>query len=77
MECRKDEVSGLCCGDCCGDGLIVTHFSYEDDIGIFTECGTECRCKSGNVLSDFSLVDHCLIVGIYVLDGVFDGDDVS
>ena len=51
--------------------LKVTHFSYEDNVWVFTECCTESACKVRNILAYLTLVYHTAFMFVNVFDRVF------
>ena len=77
MQGGKNQVARFCCGYGYGNGFVVTHLTYKDDIGVFTKCSTKCVCITHGVETDFTLVNHCYLVDMQVLDRVFQGNDVS
>ena len=64
-----------------GDGdahrFRVAHFAYDENIRRLTQSRAEGCRKIGGVRTDFDLFDDASNVGVLVLDGIFDGDDVA
>ena len=59
------------------DRLHVAHLAYQDHLGGLAEGGPEGEGEGLGVGAHLALVDGRLVVGVQVLDGVFDGDDVD
>ncbi len=76
VEGGEDEVACFGGGEGGGHGFGVAHFADEDDVGVLAEDGSDGLCEAGGVVADFDLFDDGVAVGVLVLDGVFDGDDV-
>ena len=77
MERAKHEVAGFRGRDGGLDGLEVAHFTDEDDIGVLPERGADAFGEGGDVVVDFPLCHHATLVGVVILDGVLDCDDVT
>ena len=76
VEGGEDEVAGFGGGEGCGHGVAVAHLADHDDVGVLAEDGADGEGEAGGVAADFDLLDEGAAVGVLVLDGVFDGDDV-
>ena len=77
VEGSKDQVAGFGGGDGSFDRLEVAHLADKDDIWILTKGAPDGFGKAGNVHVDFALGDDAFFVGMIVLDGVLDRDDVG
>ena len=69
-------MTGFCRGDGDTDGLQVTHFSYKNNIRVFTESGAEGICIVAGIAAHFSLVYHGHLVMMHVFDRILQRDDV-
>lgn len=67
----------FCGSHCQGNSLIVTHLTYEDNVGVFTESTSQGIAERINISADFTLVDSCLFLSVFVFNGVFDSDNVA
>ena len=76
VESAEDQVTGFGGGDGRFDRLEVTHFAHKNDIGILAKGAADRLGKAGDVHVDFPLGDDAFFVGMIVLDGILDGDDV-
>ncbi len=74
---REHEVAGLGDGQRELDRLEVTHLTDEDDVGVFSQRGTERMLERVGVGTDLALVDRRTLVTVHVLDRVFDREDVA
>ena len=77
MKGTHNKVTGFSGGYSGFDSLEVTHFSYEYDIRVLTEGGTDSECEGGYVSADLTLVYHAALVSVQILDRVFDSDYMS
>ena len=73
----KDKVARFCSTDGSFESFLVTHFADENDVGIFADQCTQRFIEVQTVNADFALIDACLLILEYVLNGIFDGDDVD
>ena len=76
VERGEDEVAGFGGGEGGGHGFAVAHLADHDDVGILTEDGADGLGEVGSVVAEFDLFDERVAIGVLVLDGIFDGDDV-
>ena len=76
VERGEDEVTGFGGGERGGHGFGVAHFADEDDVGVLAEDGADGLGEGGRVVADLDLLHDGIAVGVLVLDGIFDGDDV-
>ena len=76
MECRYDKMSCLSKGKHCRNCLLITHFSYDDNIRIFSHGISYCLIKSGNMLSNLFLMNEALIIFDNIFYWIFDGDNM-
>jgi len=72
----ENEVAGLGRRQRGGDGLLVAHLPYEDDVGILAQNAPQRPLERARVLPDLALVEDRSLVAVKELDGVLDGDDV-
>ena len=77
MERAEYQVTGLCSRDGGLDGLEVAHFTNEDNIGVLTESGADAFGEGGDVVVDFPLCHHATLMGVVILDGILNRDDVT
>jgi hypothetical protein len=72
----EGEVSRL--GDAQGrlDGLQVTHLADQHHVRVLPQRGAQGVGEGVGVGVQLALVHHALLVGVQVLDGILDGDDV-
>ena len=77
VQGREDEVPGLGRRQGREHRLRVAHLPDEDDIGVLAENHPHGAGERLGVESDLSLVDGGVGIGVEVLDGVLDGDDVA
>jgi hypothetical protein len=76
MERAEHKVARLCRSDGQRDCLKVAHLAYEYDIRVFSQGGSQRAVEGFRVIADFALVNQRLLVGVYELYRVFNGDDV-
>ena len=72
----EDEVTCLRQCDGGGDRFQVPHLADEDHIGVFAQGGAQGIGERIRVCTEFPLVYHAFLVGVQVLDGVLDSQDV-
>jgi len=77
VEGSEDQVAGFCGSNGGFDRLEVAHFADEDDIRILSKGAPDGLGKTRHVHVDFALGDDAFFVGMIVLDGVLDRDDVG
>ena len=53
-------------------GFIVTHFADQNHLGRLAQCGAQGRRKVFRVMSDLALINGRVLVGVQVLDRIFD-----
>jgi len=73
----EDKMAGFGGGYGNAHGFGVAHFADDDHIGSLAQGGAESSWKIRSVGADFDLLDNAANVGVLVLDGVFDDDDVA
>ena len=76
MQRGKYKVTCLGCGYGCGNRIEVTHLSDEDNIRVFTKCGTKCISITICIHTNFTLVDDRFLVLMQVLDRVLQCNDM-
>ena len=76
MQSSQHQMSCFRCRNRCGYGLIVTHLSHQDNIGILTKGRAECRGKAVHILAKLSLVNHSPVVRIDILNRILYGHDM-
>jgi hypothetical protein len=76
VERGEDEMAGFGGGEGGSHGFGVAHLADEDDVGVLAEDGADGLGEGGRVVADLDLLDDGVAVGVLVLDGIFDGDDV-
>lgn len=76
VESSEDQVTRFRSGHGRFDRFKITHFAHENDIGILSKGPADCFSKAGYIHVDFALGYDAFLVGMIVLDRVFDGDDV-
>jgi hypothetical protein len=74
---RQHEVPGLRRRQRDPHRLRVAHLANDDDVRGLADDGTERRRKVRRIDANLYLFDHAAIVDVFVLDRVFDGDDVA
>jgi hypothetical protein len=52
------------------DGLPVTHFADQNDLGGLAESGAQGQCEAGRIAVQLTLVDRALFVGVQELDWI-------
>ena len=58
------------------DGLIIPHLSYQDHIRIFTQSTSQRIRKASHIFTHFSLVNQRFLTLIFVLDRIFDRNNM-
>ena len=58
------------------DRFEVTHFADEHDVRVLAKCGAQRRAERMSVSSDFTLVDHAVLMVMQKLDRVLDRQDM-
>ena len=76
MQGSKNDVARFSRGNGSFDGFQVTHFADEDDVRILSQRAAQGLGETWNVDADLTLIDRRRLVGMVVLDGVFQRDDV-
>ena len=69
-------MSGLRCGDRCGDCLKVSHLSYKNNIRVLTQCSAERACIASGITADLTLAYDCFLVRVQILDWIFKCNDI-
>ena len=77
VQGREDEVTGLGQGQGELDGLEVTHLTDQQDVRVLAESRAQRTLEGGAVDADLTLADRRQAVGVDVLDGILDGEDVE
>ncbi len=77
MQGSEYHVSGFCGRQRQADGLQVSHFTNQDDIGILTQCTFERVGEGFGVGADFALADEAIFGLVNKFNRVFDGEDMS
>ena len=57
-------------------GFGIAHLADHDDVGRLAKRRAQRGRKIGRVDADFDLLDHALLMRVFVLDRIFDRDDV-
>eukprot|EP00828_Plagiopyla_frontata_P021070 TRINITY_DN2722_c0_g1_i1.p2 TRINITY_DN2722_c0_g1~~TRINITY_DN2722_c0_g1_i1.p2 ORF type:complete len:137 (+),score=20.99 TRINITY_DN2722_c0_g1_i1:428-838(+) len=70
-------MSGFRRGEGGGDGFGIAHLTNENYVRVLSEYKFEGVAETEGVGMDFALFDDCLFVGMYIFNGVFDGDDMA
>ena len=76
MQRAEDQVAGFGCPQGRLDGFQVAQLADKDHVRVHSQRSSQGLGEAGDVGADFTLVDHRLLVGVVVFDGIFDGDDV-
>ncbi len=78
LVCRvpKHDVTGLGDGQRGLDRLEVTHLADEHDVGVLAEDVLEREFEVLGIGADLALVHQAVLVGVQVLDRIFDRHDV-
>ena len=76
MEGRDNEVSSFRESEYRRDGLLIAHFSYDEDIRIFSRGISDRLVEARYMFSDLFLVYEAFIIFDDVFDRIFDGDDM-
>ena len=77
MQCREYKVTCFSCRYGNGNGIKVTHLAYKDNVGVFTQCGTQRLRITSCIKADLSLVHNGFFVVVKVLDRVLQRDDMT
>jgi hypothetical protein len=73
----KDEVSGFSGRDGDRHAFGIAHFSDNENVWGLAKSGPQRSGKIGRISSDLDLFDDAACVGVFVLDGIFDGEDMA
>src|SRR5580658_4799143 len=76
VDGRQHEVPGFGSGERCSHGFAITHFSYQDYVGILTQYRAYRLRERRSVMANLDLLNDRGAVCMLILDRVFDGDDV-
>src|SRR5690554_7608946 len=68
MQCSKHQVTSFSSSNCSGNSLQIPHLSYQDYIGILAQSGPQRVGKGMGIPTNFSLIDHCPIMLMYVFN---------
>jgi hypothetical protein len=76
MDGGKDEVSGLCRGECDLHGRAIAHFTDEDDLGSLAEGRAQTAWEIVKISSELALIESRAFVFMDELDGIFQRHNV-
>src|SRR4030095_1105180 len=76
VEGAEHEVTGVGRLQRQADGLQISHFTDEDDVGVFTKGAAQRRRERPRVRADLAMVHQAALALVHELDRVLDGDDV-
>ena len=77
MKGAKDQDAQLRTGERQRYSGGVPHLSYQDNIGVFAACHHKGIAKALGMGPDFAMGEKALLVRVYKLQRIFDGDDVG
>ena len=77
VQCRKYKLAGLRGSKRRVDGGKVAHFTQQNNVGGLPQSAAQRIGIAVGVVAHFTLADDALLVGMQILDGVLDGDDVA
>src|SRR3569623_57891 len=69
-------MSGLRERECESNRLQVAHLADEQDVGVLAQCAAQRIVEARGVFADLALIDSRYLMGVHVLDRIFDRDDV-
>ncbi len=76
VQRRQHEVPGFPGGQRNAHRLGIAHLANHDDVGRLAERGSQRRRKVERIGANFHLLHDTSMVDVFVLDRIFDGDDV-
>ena len=76
VERPQDQLAGGGGGHGERHGLGIPHLAHQDHVGVLTQRAAQRLGEAGRVAPHFALGDQGLLVGVPVLDRVFDRQDV-
>src|SRR5690242_8770851 len=76
MKCREYEMACLCRGERNPHRFRIAHLADDDHVRSLPDSGTKSGGKVWRVNTDFDLLHHAALVNVFVLDRIFDRDDV-
>ena len=77
MERREAEMTRLGHRERGLDGLQVAHLTDQDDVGVLSQDVAKRGLETLRIRAYLPLVDHASLVGVQILNGILDRDDVS
>ena len=76
VQCGEYQMTGFCRRDGCGNGLQVSHLTYQDHIRVLTESCPKGAGITDGIAAQLSLVDHGFVVSVEILNGIFQCDNM-
>ena len=77
MKGAEHQVTRLCCRDGRLDRLQVTHLTHQNDVRIHPQDAPQRLAEAGHVHVHLTLGNHCGLVVVIKLNGIFNGDNMG